>query len=82
VTGGTVATVVAVTGPSKVVENGAVATTRAVVRVATPGRVVRVPAHVVRADEKELVVLVRVMSCPLGMAMYHGTCSHIVRGKD
>jgi hypothetical protein len=80
VTVGPTGTVETVTGSNQVVEEGAVATKRVAVTVTTPARVVRVPAHVVRAGEAELIVLVRV-GCPLGMAMYHGTCSHIVRGK-
>jgi hypothetical protein len=81
VTSGTAAIVVTVTGPGTVVEDGAVATKRAVVSVTIPARVLRVAAHVVRADETELLVLVRAPGCPPGMAMYRGTCSHIVRGK-
>jgi hypothetical protein len=81
VTGGTAPTVATVTSPSKVVEGGDVVTERALVTVTMPGRVVRVPARVVRAEETELIVLVRAMGCPLGMAVYHGTCSHIVRGE-
>jgi hypothetical protein len=81
-TGGSTRTVETVTGPNKVVEPGADVTESALVAFTTRGRVVRVPAHVVRAVETKLIaIVVHAVPCPAGMALYQGTCTHIVRGS-
>jgi hypothetical protein len=81
VTGGTGPSVVTVTGPNTVTEGGSVVTKRVLVAVTTPSRVVRVPAHVIRVEEKKFVIVVRLKGCPPGTASFHGGCSPIARGK-
>src|SRR5262249_36168175 len=81
VTGGTVPTVVTVTGPNTVREAGRVVTKRVLVAVTAPSRVVRVPGHVVRAEEVRFVIVVRLKGCPAGTAPFHGRCSPVVRGQ-
>jgi hypothetical protein len=81
VTGGTVPTVVTVTGPNTVEEGGSLVTKRALVTITTRSRVVRVPPHLVRVAQKRLVVVVREKGCPPASAPYHGACAPIVYGK-
>jgi hypothetical protein len=81
VAGGNAATVVTVTGNDQVVEDGNIATKRIVVAVTTQTKVVREPAHVVRAVEKRLVLVVRIKSCPAGTALFNGHCFPIARGS-
>jgi hypothetical protein len=81
VTGAAAVRVVTVTGPNKVVEPSSVVTKRALVTVTAPSRVVQVPAHVVRVEEKRLVIVVSEKGCPPGTALYQGVCSAIVRGE-
>ncbi len=96
-TAGPSTTVVTVTAPNTVFENGALVRQRVLHTLTAPARTVRLPSHVVRAlgahrlavtnpvvhvtKTKVIVILIHVYGCPPGTALYHGTCSPIVHGK-
>jgi hypothetical protein len=88
ISGGTTTSVLTVTAPNKVVQEGVLGTKRVVIHVKTPARTVRIPAHVVtvhgqgsQTGQKIVVIVIRVHGCPPGTVPFRGVCSHIVRGS-
>jgi hypothetical protein len=88
IAGGTTTSVLTVTAPNKVVQEGVLGTKRVVIHVKTPARTVRIPAHVLtvhgrgsQKGQKFVVIVIRVHGCPPGTVPFHGVCSHIVRGS-
>jgi hypothetical protein len=90
-------TVVTVTAPNTVVENGVTIKRKIDESLTPPKRIVRVAAHVVRAlgvdrlrervlirrllQRKVIIIVIHVHGCPPGTALYRNTCSPIVHGK-